>query len=95
VPTDAFTQEIADGKAEIRLGAAIIGFNHFGRPTGHVAQELIFSLSNVENLKTAKLTFDQHIDLPKGEDFLFIALWDISTGRLGMLQLPLDVEKKK
>jgi len=44
---------------------------------------------------TAKFGFDQQINLPKGEDYLYIALWDLTNGRLGTLQLPLDVEKPK
>ena len=97
VPFDALTQEIVNGETQIRIGAAILAFNHFGRPTGHVAQKLTFGL-NAENLKarpTAKFGFEQQINLPKGEDYLYIALWDITNGRLGTLQLPLDVEKTK
>ena len=97
VPLDALTQEIVNGQTRISIGAAILAFNQFGRPTGHVAQELTVTL-NVEKLKgdpTAKLGFDQQINLPKGEDYLYIAVWDMSNGRLGTLHLPLDVEKAK
>lgn len=92
VPSDALTQETVNGETQIRVGAAILAFNRFGRPTGHVAQKLIFSLK-AEQLKAAKFNFDQEINLPKGEDYLYVALWDISSGRLGTLQIPLDVKK--
>ena len=97
VPFDALTWGTVNGQTQISIGAAILAFNHFGRPTGHVAQKLTFAL-NPAKLKanpTAKLVFDQQINLPKGEDYLYIALWDTTTGRLGTLQIPLDVEKTK
>ncbi len=42
-----------------------------------------------------RLRFDQPINLPSGEDYLYIAVWDTATGRLGTLQLSLQVEKPK
>jgi hypothetical protein len=86
-----------NGQTQISIGAAILAFNHLGRPTGHVAQKLTFTLSP-EKMKANPATnfgFQQQINLPKGEDYLYIALWDLSNGRLGTLQLPLDVEKAK
>lgn len=96
VRADALTHEIVNGETQISLGAAILAFNHFGRVTGYVAQKRTLSL-NRETLKenpTAKFGFDQLINLPKGQDYLYIALWDMSNGRLGTLQLPLEVETK-
>jgi VWFA-related protein len=97
VPLDALTLEKLNGETQISIGAAILAFNRYGRLTGSVAQKLTFDL-NEEKLKenpTAKFGFDQQINLPKGEDYLYIALWDLTNGRLGTLQLPLDVEKPK
>lgn len=97
VPLDALTPETVNGKAQVRLGAAILAFNHFGRLTGREAQEFTFFI-NVEKLNAnppAKFAFDQQINLPKGEDYLYVALWDMSNGRLGTLQLPLEVVKTK
>jgi VWFA-related protein len=97
VPFDALTLDTMNGQISISIGAAILAFNHFGRLTGHVAQKLTFAL-NAEELKAnppPKFGFDQQINLPKGEDYLYIALWDMTNGRLGTIQLPLDVEKTK
>jgi VWFA-related protein len=97
VPVDSLTQETVNGEIQVSIGAAILAFNRFGRATGHEAQKLTFAI-NAEKLKanpTAKLGFEQQINLPKGEDYLYIALWDMTNGRLGTLQLPLDVEKTK
>ena len=97
VPLDAFTREVVNGETHISLGAAIVAFNRFGRTTEHVAQKLTFALDE-EKLKvdrTEEFAFEQRINLPKGEDYLYIALWDTANGRVGTLQLPLNVEKIK
>ena len=97
VPLEALTRQMVNGETQVSVGAAILAFNRLGRLTEHVAQKLTFSL-NDEKLKenpTAKFGFDQQINLAKGQDYLYIAVWDTSNGRLGTLQLPLDVEKKK
>jgi len=96
-PFDALTLEKVNGETQISVGAAILAFNRYGRLTGSVAQKLTFDL-NEEKLKenpTGKFGFDQQINLPKGEDYLYIALWDLINGRLGTLQLPVNVEKPK
>ena len=97
VPSDALTREVVNGETQISVGAAVLAFNRYGRLTGHVAQKLTFTL-NAESLKAEparKFNFDQQINLTKGEDYLYIALWDTANGRLGTLQLPLDVETRK
>lgn len=95
VPLDAVTQEIVNGKTQITVGAAILAFNKFGRATGQVAQKLTFTLKEDRPKTATEFGFDQEINLPKGEDYLYIALWDMTNGRLGTLQIPLDVEKAK
>lgn len=97
MPVDVLTKEIVNGQTKISVGAAILAFNRYGGLTGHVAQKLTFELNQgkLKENSTAKFGFDQQINLPKGEDYLYIALWDTSNGRLGTLQLPLDVEKTK
>jgi hypothetical protein len=69
VPSDAFKQERVDGQNQIRVRAAILAFNSFGRPIGHVVQKLTFNLS-AEEMKAAKFSFDQQVNLLKGEDYL-------------------------
>jgi len=39
------------------------------------------------------IDFDQQINLPKGQDYLYLVVWDTATGRLGTIQLPLSVGK--
>ena len=39
----------------------------------------------------AQIAFDQSLNLPKGNDTLFLVLWDASTGRVGSIQVPVSV----
>jgi hypothetical protein len=41
----------------------------------------------------APLTFDQRFNLKKEDQYLYLALWDMTSGRLGTLQVPLKVPK--
>ncbi len=43
----------------------------------------------------ARVSFDQLVNLPDGEDFLYVAVWNPQTGRVGVVQIPLAVEKTR
>jgi hypothetical protein len=36
-----------------------------------------------------QLTFDQRLNLKKDDEYLYLAVWDMTNGRLGTLQVPL------
>jgi hypothetical protein len=40
-----------------------------------------------------RITIDQLVDLQKGDDSLYLAVWDVTSGRMGTLQVPLTVAK--
>lgn len=39
------------------------------------------------------LAFDQRLNLKKDDQYLYLAVWDTTSGRLGTLQIPLQVSK--
>jgi hypothetical protein len=41
----------------------------------------------------APIAIDQQVNLRKGDEYLYLAVADIATGRLGTLQVMLDVRK--
>lgn len=80
---------VAQGK-QIRLGAGVLVFNSFGRVVGRESQEFILTF-NGDKLVTnprATLSFDQRLNLKKGQDHVFVGVWDLHTGRLGTIQFP-------
>jgi hypothetical protein len=52
-------------------------------------------MSHAQAGNSPQSSFDQLIDLPKGDDYLYLAAWDVTTGRLGTLQVALDVSKPR
>ncbi|HEX4008332.1 MAG TPA: VWA domain-containing protein [Acidobacteriaceae bacterium] len=95
VPPSAFQQSVTNGQGQVMVGTAILAVNDFGRPVGHGLQvyKLNFDPKQVATQPNGKLTVDQVIALPHGHNFVYLAVWDTATGRLGTIQLPLTVEK--
>jgi VWFA-related protein len=95
VPAAAFQQSVEDGKGAVTAGAAILAVNDYGRPVAHAIQvfKLNFDPQQVQATPNGMLSLDQEIDVPKGQTYLYLAVWDTVTGRVGTLQLSLDVTK--
>jgi VWFA-related protein len=95
VPAAAFQQSVEDGKGAVTAGAAILAVNDYGRPVAHAIQvfKLNFDAQQLQATPNGMLSLDQEIDVPKGQTYLYLAVWDTVTGRVGTLQLSLDVTK--
>ena len=95
LPAASLSLQQADGKTQVQLGTGVIAFNQLGRPLAHVALGFTIGI-NEEKLREnpgGVVDFSQVINLPKGEDYLFIAVWDSATRRVGTLQVPLQVKR--
>ncbi len=77
------------------IGAAIIAFNHFGDPVARVVQNVTVGVyqDKLRRFPDSSLSFNQQVNLPTGLDYLYLMLWDTTTGRLGTINLPIDVKK--
>jgi len=96
VPASSFSQESVGQEQKVEIGAGILAVNHLGRTVSRVSDKFTLML-NAEKLRTspnASLNFDQRVNLPTGEDYLNVVLWDMTSGRMGTIQVPLDVAKK-
>lgn len=98
LPAHDIVPASVNGKTETdMIGAAILALNRNGEPITRIAEEAKLGV-NVDRLKAdpkGVLAFDQQINLPPGEDYLDISLWDMTTGRVGMLTVPIAVSKIK
>lgn len=98
VPMQAFTKELAGDQDKLSIGVGVLAFNQYGRAISRVQKKLTLTLpaERVNSLPaTAKIAFDEPLDLPSGQDFLYVVLWNLDTGRLGAVQIPFAVEKAK
>ncbi len=98
VPLDAFPKQTDGTGNQFSLGLGVFAFDHHGKSVSRIADKVTLSVSQ-EHIDgagpDARIGFDQQINLPNGEDFLYVAIWNMETGRAGMVQIPLAVEKAR
>jgi VWFA-related protein len=96
LPAEAFLKQKVDGQEHAVLGVGVMAINHYGRLTGRVMEKVTvrFTDDQMNATPSGLMSFDQQVNLPKGQDSLYIAVWDMATGRIGTVQLPLDVAKR-
>ena len=95
LPVDAFTRQTVDGKPEVIFGVAAVVLNRDGRAVDAHAERVTMTLNeDVARLHPdIPLAFDQRLNLKKDDQYLYLAVWDMTSGRLGTLQIPLQVPK--
>jgi len=92
VPLDVFVQGSNGRKGTLQIGAAVMKFDQYGGRKGWLSQTLHLSFKQPQTKDSnAQIAFDQSMNLPKGNDTLFLVLWDASTGRVGSMQVPVSV----
>ena len=96
VPLEAFPKQAVGTQSQLSLGFGVFAFDQHGRSISRIADKVTLSVSQ-EHVDSAppdaRIGFDQQINLPNGEDFLYVAVWNMDTGRMGTVQIPLAVEK--
>jgi len=77
-----------------RVGSGVLAFDHYGTLVKRKGQTLTMTADEREigAKPDGRMKFDQEVDLPKGEDYLYLVVWDTTTGRLGTLNVPLHVK---
>lgn len=98
VPLDEFPQTTQGEQDQFTLGLGVLGFNQYGRSIARITDQVKLGVSkeHVESASPhARIGFDQLINLPDGDDSLYVAVWNLQSGRVGIVQIPLAVEKAK
>ena len=95
LPLDAFTQTDVDGKKRVVFGVAVMAFNRNGSTVVKNGDRvgLTINRDSLREHPTAPIAIDEQVYLQKGDEYLYLAVWDSATGRLGTLQIMLDVAK--
>jgi hypothetical protein len=95
LPADVFTQQTIDGKREVIFGVGVIALNRDGRAVETHANQVTINLNDdvVRANPGVQLAFDQQLILQKNDEYLYLAVWDMTSGRLGTLQVPLKAPK--
>jgi VWFA-related protein len=90
--TDALSAAQIDGASRATVVFAAIALNSDGERIGQTLDRVRFALNPGD--PPHHLQVAQQIDLPRGGDFLALAVWDPVSGRLGTLQIPVTVGAK-
>jgi hypothetical protein len=77
------------------LGAAVIVYDRNGELVSRKALKFALGVDQqeVRSLPDAKLHFAQSVNLPQGSNYLYLGLWDMTTGRMGTVNAAVDVKK--
>lgn len=95
LPVDALTLQDIDGKKIVTFGIAAIAFNRDGEAIVRDGQRATMTLnqSSLSKHPDGSIRIDKLIDLQRGDDYLYLAVWDVTSHRLGTLQIALNVPK--
>jgi VWFA-related protein len=90
LPLDAFALSSENGRWKVKCGAAVMAFNGNGSMIAHRVEEITFRLKDEAALHPAGklLPVDLEIELSQGDAFLYVAAWDMTSKRLGTLEIP-------
>jgi len=94
LPVDALTRAGA-GNPEVTFGVAAVVLNRDGRAVDSRADQVKMTL-NAETLRLhpdVPIRLDQRLNLRKDDEYLYLAVWDMISGRLGTLQIPVQIQK--
>lgn len=94
-PASSVTLHGAPGPSRFVVGAVVIAVNSDGHPIARRAQQITIPV-NLTGLRVnpdVPLSVEQRIDLPHGNAYLSVAFWDVETGRIGTLTLPLTTPR--
>lgn len=77
------------------LGAAVWAFNHDGEPVARKAVDVKLGVDErkAETAANPAVIFTQTVDLPQGWNYLYLAVWDAMTLRVGTVNAQVEVKK--
>lgn len=96
VPMDVFPQHVVGRENQLLLGVGVFAFDQHGRFVSRFVNTITLSVAQkrLEDAPAdAHIGFDQQINLPSGENYLYVAVWNPATGRFGTVQIPFEVKK--
>jgi VWFA-related protein len=97
LPLDSFAIASEHGKSTVKCGAVVIAFNSNGTIIAHHAEEITFTLKDEAARQPAGkvLPVDVEVDLSRGDAYLYVAAWDVTSKRLGTLEIPYHADLAK
>ncbi len=91
LPIDGLTGQTVEGKDKFAFQLAAIAINRDGNSTERNFEQVTLSYDqdSFRHRSRAPIVIDLQLSLAKDDEYLLLAVWDPSSGRLGTLQMPL------
>jgi VWFA-related protein len=100
VKYDVPAQEVFAAKTKGDVGTAALGtavwaFNHDGEPVARNAMNVTLAVDEqkAKTVRNPAVIFTETINLSQGRNYLYLALWDAMTGRIGTVDAEVEVKK--
>jgi hypothetical protein len=92
---DVYAAYIQGNTGTDELGAAVFVYDRNGELVSRKALKFALGVDQqkARGLPDAKLIFAQSVNLPEGSNYLYLGLWDMTTGRTGTVNAAVDVKK--
>jgi VWFA-related protein len=97
LPLDAFAIATEHGKSTVKCATVVIAFNSNGTIIAHHGEEVAFTLTDEAARQPAGrvLPVDVEVDLSRGDAYLYVVAWDVTSKRLGTLEIPYHADLAK
>jgi VWFA-related protein len=91
LPIDGLTGQTIAGKEKFVFQLAAIAISRYGNSAERNFNQVTLSYDqgSFPHRAHAPIVIDQQLSLAKDDEFIFLAVWDLASGRLGTLQMPL------
>ncbi len=86
LPPDVLATRAVDGRESASFEVAVLGFNRAGEQVVEKGDKVSVKFPHDDPHMSVDVA--QNVGLPRGDLYLFIAIWDLNTGRTGTLQIP-------
>ena len=92
---DVYAAYIQGNTGTDELGAAVFVYDRNGELVSRKALKFALGVDQqkARSQPDAKLIFAQSVNLPPGSNYLYLGVWDMTTGRTGTVNAAVDVKK--
>jgi VWFA-related protein len=93
---DIFPVNIQGHMGTVELGAAVFVYDHNGELVSRRALKFTLGVdvTKAKEVPGAQASFSHTVDLPQGSNYLYVGVWDMTSGRVGTVNASVDVKKQ-
>jgi len=90
LPPGSILVQTNDNRPQVTFDVTALAFSQSGERIGQNGDRIRLTLTPTGS--TLPIRVEQQIDLPKGNAYLFMAVSDVTSGRIGTLQIPITIK---